>query len=130
MQPRRDSACWEPAGHEPLSGTSVSEIAERGLRVSADPLPVGCPSRTYRAGCVSTVVPHRLRGRLGESVPQQSGRQVTQDSLNRLVAGVRLRLIARRSFHSRARTAAARFPPPRFRATVATGARSPQATYR
>ena len=38
MQPRRDSACWEPAGHEPLSGTSVSEIAERGLRVSADPL--------------------------------------------------------------------------------------------
>ena len=38
MQPRRDSACWEPACHEPLSGTSVSEIAERGLRVSAEPL--------------------------------------------------------------------------------------------
>src|SRR5437763_1150783 len=38
LQPRRDSACWEPACHEPLSGTSVSKIAERGLRVSADPL--------------------------------------------------------------------------------------------
>jgi len=38
MQFRRDNACWEPACHEPLSGTSVSEIVERGLRVSADPL--------------------------------------------------------------------------------------------
>ena len=89
MQPRRDSACCEPAC-EPLSGTSVSEIAERGLRVSADPLPVGCPSRTYRASCDSTVVSHRLRGWLGESVPQQSVRRVTQDLLNLLVAGARV----------------------------------------
>src|SRR2546421_2785321 len=87
MQLRRDSACCEPACHEPLSGTSVSEIAERGPRVSTDPFPVGCPSRTYRAGCVSTVVSHRLHGWLGESVPQQSARRVTQDLLNRLVAG-------------------------------------------
>ena len=43
MQLRRDSACWEPAGHEPLSGTSVSEIAERGLRVSADLFPGRLP---------------------------------------------------------------------------------------
>jgi len=86
MQFRRDSACWEPACHEPLSGTSVSEIAGRGLRVSADPLPVGCPSRTYRAGCVSTVASNWLRGWLGESVPQQSVRHVTQD-LSNLVAG-------------------------------------------
>jgi len=50
MQFRRDSGCSEPACHEPLSGTSVSEIAQRGPRVSADPLQVGCPSRTYRAG--------------------------------------------------------------------------------
>ena len=50
MQFRRDSACWEPACHEPLSGTSVSEIVARGLRVSADPLQVGCPSRTSPCG--------------------------------------------------------------------------------
>ncbi len=120
MQPRRDSACCEPACHEPLSGMSVSEIAERGLRVSADPLPVGCPSRTYRASCNSTVVSHRLRRWLGESVPQQSVCRVTQDSLNRLVAGARFRLIAPPSFHSRARTAAARIPPSRFPTTVVT----------
>jgi hypothetical protein len=62
MQLRRDSACCELACHEPLNGTSVSEIAERGSRVNADPLPVGCPPRTYRSGCVSTVVSQGLRG--------------------------------------------------------------------
>jgi hypothetical protein len=87
MQLRRDSACCEPACHEPLNGTSVSEIAERGPRASAAPLQVGCPPREYRASCDSTVVSHRLRGWLGESVPQQSVRRVTQDLLNRLVAG-------------------------------------------
>ena len=56
MQLRRDSACWEPACHEPLNGTSASGIAERGPRVSAAPLQVGCPPRTYRASCDSTVV--------------------------------------------------------------------------
>jgi len=86
MQFRRDSACWEPACHEPLSGTSVSKIAERGLRVSADPLRSGARRARYRAGCVSTVVSNWLRGWLGESVPQQSVRHVTQD-LSNLVAG-------------------------------------------
>jgi hypothetical protein len=82
MQLRRDSACCEPARHEPLNGMSVSEIAETGPRVNADPLPVGCPPRTYRAGCVSTVVSHGPRGWLGESVPQQSVRRVNQQRGN------------------------------------------------
>ena len=45
MQFRRDSACCELACHEPLSRTAVSEIAERGPRVSADP----CRSAARRA---------------------------------------------------------------------------------
>ncbi len=38
MQFRRDSACWEPACHEPLSGTSVSEIVEKGSARERRPL--------------------------------------------------------------------------------------------
>jgi len=49
MQLPRDSACCEPACHEPLNGTSVSEIAERGPRVSAGPLAGRLPAaRTER----------------------------------------------------------------------------------
>src|SRR2546428_10359408 len=47
----------------------------KGSARERGPLPVGCPPRTYHAGCVSTVVSHGLRGWLGESVPQQSVRR-------------------------------------------------------
>src|ERR1700674_1165127 len=97
MQLRRDSACCEPACHEPLNGTPVSEIAERGPRVSAAPLPVGCPPRTYPSSCDSTVVSHRLRGSRGESVPQQSrGNRIRPLGLRRLQAQ-HLRLEVRRT---------------------------------
>ncbi len=86
MQFRRDSACWEPACHEPLSGNVGFRDRRKGFARERGPLAVGCPSRTYRAGCVSTVVSNWLRGWLGESVPQQSVRHVTQD-LSNLVAG-------------------------------------------
>src|SRR2546429_3406265 len=79
-----------------LLGACLSRAAERnvgfrdrreGSARECGPLAGRGPSRTYRAGCVSTVVSHRLRGWLGESVPQQSARRVTQGLLNRLVAG-------------------------------------------
>ena len=39
MQLRRDSACCEPAcRHEPLSGTSLSEIADKGSGRERGPL--------------------------------------------------------------------------------------------
>jgi hypothetical protein len=38
MQRRRDSACCDLACHEPLNGTSVSEIAEKGSARERGPL--------------------------------------------------------------------------------------------
>src|SRR2546423_5724882 len=76
MQLRRDSACCEPACREPLNGTSASGIAEKGPRVSAASLQVGCTPRTYRASCDSTVVSHRLRGWLGDMLTKISDLRV------------------------------------------------------
>jgi len=67
----------------------------------------------------------------GSSAGASNGHPSSQDraagKTNRYEGGcgARLRLIARSSFRSRALTVAARFPPPRVRATVVTGISSP-----
>jgi hypothetical protein len=101
MQSRRDSACCEPACHEPLSGTSVSEIADKGFRAGAR---TPCRSAARRARAVRVASRRSfLTGSagLGESVPQQSVRRVTQDLLNRLAAGACYGLVQYSRFSAR-----------------------------
>jgi len=64
----------------------------KGSARECGPLPVGCPPRTYRASCDSTVVSYGRRGWLGESVPQQSVRRSNPGFMREVVTGGRYEL--------------------------------------